>query len=305
MMAIQSFPAAVRAVAKVYGAGVLGLFLLTAATPAPARTDLPDAVWNPVASERLIKLPGTYLKKAVEHDFANSGLAASLRDAESLMQLKAATLQDLQAAIDQADGELKIELRHQLLAEKRAYLELVGRHQDFRRQQMATKSRLYERLLAKLGREAAAMTPARQALVEKQEEARRRLDRTIAKVDMKLFSAPMSGQSKYSKEYAKNVVAIERLLEAVKAHPMNAQAELNGQPVTKKEYLRQLVAETQAELAIVEQEETILGYMAKLVSLDAMALSEAVASGREELLDGVAEPETTGIAAAVDFFVPQ
>lgn len=281
---------------------LLALALGTAATPASADIDPRQGSWSPVASEKLIKLPGSYLEKAIENDFSNSGLAAALKDAEVSMGLKAQTLADLQGAIDQADGELKVDLQHQFLAEKRDYLELVGQHQDLRREQMATKMRLYERLLDKLSRDGAEMTPARQALVEKQNEARRRFENSISKVDMKLFSTPVVSESKYAAEYAKNVVAVERLVQAIRAHPMNAQSEINGRAVTKQEFLRQAVADTQAELAIVDQEETILGYMAKLIALDALALTEAVAEDGGDWAD---EGQANGLAAAVDYFVPQ
>ena len=146
------------------------------------------------------------------------------------------------------------------------------------------------------------MTPARLALIEKQEAAKQRLERSIAQVDLKMFSTPMLGQSKYAKDYAKNVVAIERLVQAINAHPMNAESMLNGQTVTKKQYLQHLVAETEGELQIIDQEETILGYMAKLIALDALALTEELsetASFDEE------QNEEVGITAAVDFFITQ
>ncbi len=281
---------------------LLSITLATVAVPASATTDLQQGSWNPVASEKLIKLPGSYLKKAIENDFSNSDLAAVIKDAEISMGLKAQTLADLQGAIDQAQGELKVALRHQFLAEKREYLELVGQHQDLRREQMTTKVRLYERLLDKLSRDDAELTPARRELVEKQDEARRRFESSISKVDMKLFNTPMVSESKYAAEYAKNVVAVERLVQAIQAHPMNARSEIDGRAVTKQEFLRQAMADTQAELAIVNQEESILGYMAKLIALDALALTEAVA---EDGGQWAGEGQTNGLAAAVDYFVPQ
>ena len=281
---------------------LLALALSAAAAPASAGTDPRQGTWNPVASEKLIKLPGSYLKKAIENDFSNSSLAAAIQDVEVSMGLKAQTLTDLQGAIDQANGDLKVDLRHQFLAEKREYLELVAQHQDLRREQLDTKMSLYERLLGKLKRDDGAMTPARKELVEKQEEARRRFENSVAKVDLKLFSTPMISESKYAIEYSKNVMAIERLVQAIQTHPMNAQSQIDGQAVTKQEFLRQMVADTQAELSIVDQEETILGYMAKLISLDALALTEAV-TDENGVLDE--EPETNGLAAAVNYFVPQ
>ena len=112
-------------------------------------------------------------------------------------------------------------------------MELVARHQYLRRQEMATKIRLYEKLIGKLGRKEAAMTPQKRALLDMQDKARTRMDRSVTKVDMKLFSTPMYGESKYAREYAKNIAAIERLVQAINLHPMNDQSALNGGPKSK------------------------------------------------------------------------
>jgi len=283
---------------------VLALAVLASAHHAAANISTDDTAWNPVASERLIKLPGAYLRRAVDNDFAGSSLAAEIRDTQGLMNLKVQTLADLQSAAEQAEGDLKVELQHQFLAEKRDYLELVGHHQGLRRKQMTTKRRLFERLINKLAGEQRAMTPGRQALVEKQIDARQRMDSSISSVDLKIFNSPITSQSKYAREYAENMVAIERLVEAIKSHPMNAGSQIDGNPVSKKEYLRQLVAEAEAELQVIDQEETILGYMAKLIALDALALSDLLAENTPENEYG--EPlEDTGISAAVDYFIAQ
>ena len=271
---------------------------LIVAVPAAASVDAES--WNPVVSERLIKLPANYLKKAVDHDFAKSGLAAAIADSRQLSRLKTMTLRDLQSAIEAAEGELKIELRHQFLAEKRAYLELVARTQDLRRRQADTKIRLYGKMLDKLGARATEMTPQRAALIEKQEAAQKRFQSSIGAVDMKLFGSAAMSESKYSREYAKNMASIERLVAAIEKHPMNRRAEIDGRAVSKQDYLRQVIAEAEADIALLDQEETVLGYMAKLIALDAMALSDAVVA------EGIAvEPpaEAASVNAAIDFFV--
>lgn len=301
-MNVLSSPGRARVLCRVAAALIVASLALAAGGGTALAATADDGTsWRPVASERLIKLPASYLKKAVENDFRGSGLALAIRDAESLIGLKSETLADLQSAIDQTDGELEVELRHQFLAEKREYLTLVARHQELRRKQLTTEIRLYERLIGKIGREQAAMTPQKQALIEKQEQARQRLDRSLSKVDMALFSAPMYGESKYAKDYAKNVMAIERLVQAINAHPMSDDSKLTGGPMNKKSYLRQLVSEAEADLAIVDQEETILGYMAKLIALDALALSEVVADGDGTVEE--ADEEPADLASAVDFFI--
>ena len=281
-------------------AAVATMAIILAAPQAMAAT--PDgASWQPNSSEKLVKLPASYLRKAVEQDYRRSPLAAEMADTESRIKLKLQTLGDLRDAAARAEGELKLELRHQLLAEKRAYLNLMARHHDLRRTRAKTRIRLYENLLRKLGRDAAGMTPQRIALAEKQDTARKRFDASVGKVDMVLFRSSVTSESRYGRDYAKNVAAIESLVHAINRHPMNAKAEIDGMPVSKQDYLRQLAAENEAEIATVKQEEGILGYMAKLVGLDALALLEAVTGA-----DPRDEPEArdnASVASAVEFFV--
>ncbi len=281
--------------------GVLVAGIIATAMPSLAAAEIDRATWRPEASERLIKLPGAYLKKAIDHDFAGSELAAALGDVETDINLKNQTLSDLQAATDQANGELRTELQHQFLAEKREYLRLVGERQDLVRRQLNTKIRVYERLLKKLDREGAGMTPAREALQENQKKARERFESSVANVDMQLFGGSAASESKYAREYAKNLMAIATLVQAIKEHPMNTQTEIDGQPVSKQDYLRQLISESESELAVIDQEETILGYMAKLIGLDATALSEEVVEAN--VTDDDLSSETANITSAVDFFI--
>jgi hypothetical protein len=259
------------------------------------------ASWHPDSSEKLVKLPASYLKKAVDQDYKRSALAAKMADTESRIALKLQTLGDLRDAIARADGEVKIELRHQLLAEKRAYLDLMARHHDLRRRRAQTRIRLYEGLLRKLGRDADGMTPQRIALAEKQDAARKRFDASVGKVDIAIFRSSVTSESRYARDYAKNVAAIESLVLAINRHPMNAKAEIDGTPVSKQDYLRQLAAENEAELATVKDEDTILGYMAKLIGLDALALSEAVTA--PDAQDEPAARDSASVASAVEFFV--
>ena len=274
---------------------------LVAGSTAGARETADDATWSPRASERLIKLPSNFLKKAIEQDYAKSSLASAVRETEEKMSLKVKTLGDLRGAMEQAEGDLRIELRHQFLAEKRAYLGLVADHQSLRRKHARTKIRIFEKLLGKIKRDNSALTPARAALIDKQTAARARFENTIAKVDAKLFRSSLMTESKYAREYAKNVAAIEQLVQAVNAHPMNEQPKLDGAIVSREDFLRQLIGDNEATIAVLDQEQSILGYMAKLVALDAMALSEAVKG--DDIIGAETQMAETGVTAAVEFFV--
>jgi hypothetical protein len=260
--------------------------------------NLPD--WQPVASEKLIKLPANYLKKSLDHDFAQSALASAITVLDGEIGLKGQTLGDLSTAIDQADGELQVELRHQFLAQKRKFIMLMKRKADLRQRHMETKQRTLERLLKKLGQEKGAMTPVRVQLVAQQHQARERFKGSLAEVDLTVLATPTVPESKYAQEYTANMSAVSALAAAIRQHPMNSQPQMGSQPINKAEFIRQMLADTQAGIAILEQEKNIVGYMAKLVALDALALSEQVMDA--ELADSDI-PRTSGPSSAVKYFV--
>ena len=281
-------------------AGLLCAAIACAGLATPARADTGGPTWQPRFSERLVKLPASTLKKSLDRDFSGSALARAMRDANEALGLKVQTLEDLRSAIDEAEGEVKVELRHQFLAEKREYLDLLKSHQDLRRRHLDTRIKVYGRLLGKLTREQSAQTPERASLIEKQDEARTRLERTVDAVDMKLFGTPATPESKYSREYARNLGAMNALITDIKAHPKAHEGVADLGSVSKPEFVRRLVADSEAERALLDQEGQILGHMAKLVALDAMALADDLQVAESD--DN--GPEAASVTAAVDLFIP-
>ena len=250
-------------------AGSLGL-----AAPASAATSAVSPNWSPRASEKLVKLPSTVFKKSIEHDFRESGLGLAIKSLEDDERLKIDTLVDLKNAIDTAEGETRTELRHQLLAEKRAFIEMVAEKNALKRKHLLTKQRLFERMLRTMGERQASLTPGRRELIKRQDAARARFQSSFDNVDVAIFKASSGRESKYTVKYAENVAAIEKLYARINNHKMNTLVEVEGQALTKSEYVRHLLAESQADMALLNQEDTILGYMAKNVAYDALALSE-------------------------------
>jgi len=261
-----------------------------------------DSSWAPTASERLIKLPGNHLEKAVESDFRKSELAAALIETEDSAKLKQETLGDLQGAIERAEGETRYELQHQFLLEKKSYVTMLKENQDLRQKRARIKLRLYERLLRKLNRKKQGNTAGQKQLVSLQQVARERLKSSLSKVDMKLMQSVAMSESRYSREYARNISALENLVAAVNTHPANQAPALNGVPLSQEDYLRQLISQNEAELGLVNQERAIVANMAKLISLDALALSEETQFASEDL--GRA-PEEERQKYAIDFFINQ
>jgi len=255
--------------------------------------------WRPQSSERLIKLPTSYLKKSLEHDFQQSQLGLALQNTDENISLKAKTLSDLQNAVGESQGEVQNELRHQFLGEKRDYINLMSQRNDLKRKHLETKRRLFEKMLDRMA-EGKDISPVKQELLDKQEMAVKRFESSFDKVDMRLFKNGMAADSKYGQKHSQNIAAIDQLMNRINNHRMNAPAEDDGRPLTHEEQVRRMAANVQAELALLDQEEGILGYMAKLVALDAMALAED--SLDAELSDSDT-PGSKGPAGAVTFFM--
>ena len=265
-----------------------------------AATNVVDPSWSPRASEKLVKLPSTVLKKSIEHDFQESGLGLAIKSLVDVERLKIATLIDLKNAIDAADGETRTELRHQLLAEKRAYIELVAQKNDLQRKHLLTKQKLFERMVKTMGERQASLTPQRRELIKRQDAARARFKSSFDNVDVAIFKASTGTESKYTVKYAENMAAIEKLYARIKSHKMNTAVQVEGQALTKSEYVRHLLTEIWADMALLDQEDTILGYMAKNVAFDALALSEMTLDA--DLADSDNPGEGT-VTKAVDIFL--
>jgi hypothetical protein len=230
--------------------------------------------WSPKSSERLVKLPPSYLKKSLDRDLAESQLGTAIKNNNENIGHKGNTLSDLQRAIETSEGEMRLELRHQFLAEKRAYLDLMERQIDLDRKQAKTRLRLYDRMLKDFGSKKANKSASVKQLVEKQVLARDRFKSSLAQVDLKVFETASFSQSRYAVKHGKNVQAIEKLLNHIKQHNMNQSLTADGVEMTKEEFIRHMATDAEVQLALADQDDTILGYMAKLVALDAMALSE-------------------------------
>jgi len=272
-------------------------------TAAPAGANTPN--WQPEASERLVKLPATYLEQAVQQDFQGSQLASELQSVEQKIKKRQQSLKEIKSALQKAgDEKMRTELQHQLLVKKRGFVKLLGKRADLRRRQIKTRIDLYNRLLSEVrGNEPA--TIAEKELLKKQEKAVKRFEKVVDEVDMEMFGSVAAKQSQYNKKYSENRQAMERLVKAIKNHPLSSKATVNGKTVSKKQYLQRLVSESEAQLALLDQKETMFGYMAKLVALDAMALSTGLGkSGPGKGQDGAGPGDSrVSAASAADTFL--
>lgn len=281
----------------------LGALLLTA--PQTGRAE--PAEWAPVASERLVRLPAAFLERAIDRDFDGSSLAEALRRKAEAIAGTASSLAERQAEAESAQGPDRDEARHRFLVAKQDYVTLMGARQDLDRRRVETRLALYRRLLSRIERAGdPAAAPDGAALAERRAAAMERFAGSVEAVDMKLFASATVEESRYAREYARHAAAIDDLVRAIAAHPMNAAPQVEGRAVGKAEYLHHLVAAAEADLALLDQKDLVLAYMAKLVALDAMALADEVdARAVEERSGGAAGAGRVGlrdVTAAVGFF---
>ena len=91
------------------------------------------------------------------------------------------------------------------------------------------------------------------------------------------FLFDQSSESKFGEDYAANRQAIESLRSAIANHPLNKADGGSDAPRNKIEELQRPTMSVEAQLAILDMEDEVLGHMAKLLSLDAMAFAEEAA----------------------------
>ncbi|OUS13122.1 hypothetical protein A9Q89_03755 [Gammaproteobacteria bacterium 53_120_T64] len=249
--------------------------------------------WNPVASERLITLPSAYIEQAVERDFSVSPLGNELKGLDQQLEVKAAELTSLKQTVPETEGDAKLDARFQLVTEKSGYVDLMKQQLKLRRSAQQKRSQLYQQILHKQqqGRRMLYEQPQAQQLLTQQHAAQQRLQRTLAMVDEVSDGFEQEGSTAYQNAYRDNLGEMKALQRAIQQHSLNLESSIDGHPLTRENFLRQLILQSQTELALIEQEEQMLALMAQLVSLDAEALEHELSLGQ---LNGTKE----GIVAA-------
>ena len=240
---------------------------------------------QPQISEKILMLPSKHLENAVERDFASSPLASDMQTLDEDIQSKVSTIGKLQENQHLYEGAESLEVTHQIIAGKRDYLEMMSGQLDLKRQQLETKRNLYQRLMRQ-ARASSIQSPQVEQHHLAIDAARVRSGAVETQLRDELFFSTNLEESKFGSEYAENRAAIEQLRSAISNHPANQQIAINGEPVTKAEELNGLMLGVEVELALLSMEEEVIGYMAKLLSLDAMAFAEKVAEASWQSDDG-------------------
>ena len=238
--------------------------------------------WDPVASDKLIKLPANIIEKRIQQDFEASPMALHIVELEQKMQDKLTQLKSLRELISDSEGEELINQRFELVQQKSEYLDLMQEAQGLRQNALAKKQGLYETVLGKLRNKNGRISQGEvYHLKQKQTQARLRMQKVLAQVDNGLMHSGLDQRSPYADEFALNLAKVEDLKKAISQHKANASPTLGNEEVTSEEYVRQLLMEASTEQSLLDQEALMFSYMAKLVALDAQSLEYEISYGDE------------------------
>lgn len=232
--------------------------------------------WQPQISEKVLVLPQKQLERAIQRDFAASPLANDMMNVDQQIASEVTNIHSLSENQHLYEGEAAIEVKHQVLAAKRAYIGLMGEQIGMKRKKLETKLRLYQHLTRTARRNDGNLAERRE-ITAAIDAAQQRAGAVENELREELFYSTNLPESKFSEDYAANRQAIESLRSAIANHPLNKKDGGTDAPRNKIEELQQLAMGVEAQLAILDMEDEVLGHMAKLLSLDAMAFAEEVA----------------------------
>lgn len=247
-------------------------------------TPTENSDWQPVASEKLIKLPANIIEKRVQQDFNMSPMASRLSNLEQQMADTTEVIANLKKEMTHADGDALLNLKYELVQHKSDYLDFLQESHELRQDAANKTQRVYQDVLSQLRNQYGSIeTVERLKVQEQQQAALKRMEKVMGQVDQNLMHNSVGEQSPYSDEYAANVSQIEKLKQAINQHSANSAPTLNGDEVTSEEYVRQLLMDSSKEQSLLDQEGLMLSYMARLVALDAQALEFEIAYGEEQV----------------------
>ena len=235
-----------------------------------------DRQWRPQLSEKILLLPPKHINDAIEQDFSKSGLAQNMTSVETQLSDQVSAIDQLKQNLSRYNGQEQIEARHQIIVGKKTYIELLGQQIDLKRERLHTKLGLLKRLDRNLSRDTAQQKTASD-VAQLQADAKSRIEGISSKLREQIALETLTKETNFSKAFDKNMAAISALKDAIANHRMQSRLGLDS-GATKADMLRQLMLDTEADLALIEIETELLGHMAHLLSLDAMALAEDVAA---------------------------
>ena len=260
---------------KLLNFALIKFFLILGSSQAIA--NLSNGEWQPQIVEKMYILPPKQLDRVLNNDFRNSSLYLNLKTADDKIKSRYSKIDQLNKSIPQFKGDEQIELRHQVIVEKKEYITDMSERLKIKREHLLTKKRFFEKIKRKTlfqkGNQNFKAQSKFQASREKALQRSKMLDKKISNL---LIGNNMSNNSKYFSEYQKTMLAMQKLETKIKSHPKFQENDLLLNSENKLESLNVFIDKLESELSVLALKEQVLTKMAKLVSLDAMELADSL-----------------------------
>jgi len=260
---------------KLLNFALIKFFLILGSSQAIA--NLSDGEWQPQIVEKMYILPPKQLDRVLNNDFRNSSLYLNLKTADDKIKSRYSKIDQLNKSIPQFKGDEQIELKHQVIVEKKEYITDMSERLKIKREHLLTKKRFFEKIKRKTlfqkGNQNFTTQSQFQASREKALQRSKKLDKKISNL---LIGNNMSNNSKYFSEYQKTMLAMQKLETKIKSHPKFQENDLLLNSENKLESLNVFIDKLESELSVLALKEQVLTKMAKLVSLDAMELADSL-----------------------------
>ena len=260
---------------KLLNFALIKFFLILGSSQAIA--NLSNGEWQPQIVEKMYILPPKQLDRVLNNDFRNSSLYLNLKTADDKIKSRYSKIDQLNKSIPQFKGDEQIELKHQVIVEKKEYITDMSERLKIKREHLLTKKRFFEKIKRKTlfqkGNQNFKAQSKFQASREKALQRSKKLDKKISNL---LIGNNMSNNSKYFSEYQKTMSAMQKLETKIKSHPKFQENDLLLNSENKLESLNVFIDKLESELSVLALKEQVLTKMAKLVSLDAMELADSL-----------------------------
>ena len=260
---------------KLLNFALIKFFLILGSFQAIA--NLSNGEWQPQIVEKMYILPPKQLDRVLNNDFRNSSLYLNLKTADDKIKSRYSKIDQLNKSIPQFKGDEQIELKHQVIVEKKEYITDMSERLKIKREHLLTKKRFFEKIKRKtLFQKGNQNFKAQSKFQASREKALKRSKKLDKKISNLLIGNNMSNNSKYFSEYQKTMLAMQKLETKIKSHPKFQENDLLLNSENKLESLNVFIDKLESELSVLALKEQVLTKMAKLVSLDAMELADSL-----------------------------
>ena len=260
---------------KLLNFALIKFFLILGSTHAMA--NLSNGEWQPQIVEKMYILPPKQLDRVLNNDFRNSSLYLNLKTADDKIKSRYSKIDQLNKSIPKFKGDEQIELKHQVIVEKKEYITDMSERLKIKREHLLTKKRFFEKIKRKtLFQKGNQNFKAKSKFQASREKALKRSKKLDKKISNLLIGNNMSNNSKYFSEYQKTMSAMQQLETKIKSHPKFQENDLLLNSENKLESLNVFIDKLESELSVLALKEQVLTKMAKLVSLDAMELADSL-----------------------------